>query len=311
MSAAPVEPKSRGLALRGAHAGLMLPVVLTLAACTLVAAAVAAPTPHSERARLGVFGLTLSYLETTQHQSSVFEGKRTTFTTTFDNDFRVTLLRAGKTLLSRSLGCAYCVPAGLEADRPQPSLHFVRLEPQSQPTALVDLFTGGAHCCFVSYLLTPNGGHVELVRELWGDPGYRLADLGDNGRLEFVTADDRFAYAFTAYAASLLPLRILSLEGTRLVDVTRSYPAELESDARAAWRLYLQVRRGPTPDVRGVLAAWAADEARLGDWKSATAALAVALRQGELAHGPAIAGWPIGRAYLTALQRFLTRLGYL
>ena len=150
---------------------------------------------------------------------------------------------------------------------------------------------------------------MRLVQQEWGDPGYRLGDLDHDGRAELVTADDRFAYAFTAYAASLLPIRILRLEGTSFVDVTSAYPGVVESDAASLWALYLKTRASQYPDVRGILAAWAADEARLGRWSEASAALERVLVRGDLDKGAAIDGWPIGRKYLTALDRFLTKLG--
>jgi hypothetical protein len=150
-----------------------------------------------------------------------------------------------------------------------------------------------------------------MLEHMWGDPGYRLDDLGHDGLSEMVTADDRFAYEFTDYADSALPIQIFRLIGSALVDVTRSYPAQIRDDAAGYWQGYLQARNQQDADVRGILGAWAADEALLGTWASASTALNGALARGDLNRGPTLSGWPKGRAYLTALRSFLTKNGYL
>ncbi len=169
----------------------------------------------------------------------------------------------------------------MEADHPEPSIHFDRLAAGGSPEALLDLYTGGAHCCFLTDFLLIDGSRVRMIQEAWGDPGYRLEALGGAVGSELVSADDRFAYEFTDYADSVLPIKILRLDGSALADVTRSYPREVEADAGSLWSLYLKTRAGHDGDVRGILAAWAADEALLGRWSHASAGLALALRAGR------------------------------
>jgi hypothetical protein len=260
------------------------------------------------RASDGLYAASFSYAVGAQRHSYTVQGKTTSFTTTVYSKFQVTLLRSGRVVLSRPISCPDCIPGGLAAARPASSLHFATLAGASEPTALVDFFTGGAHCCFVSYLLVAEASGARLLEHDWGDPGYRLATLGPGGQV-FVTGDDRFAYTFTDYAASVLPLEVLRLDGARLLDATRVYPAALDSDAARQWSLYLKLRATPSPDVRGVLAAWAADEALLGRWPAASKTLASALASGELAQGPTV--WPLGRAYIAALGSFLRKDGYL
>jgi hypothetical protein len=281
-------------------------------ACVLAATASGrVPARVQQQASSGDLHAVLSFLQRSSTQSYVLNGKTQHFTTTQDSGFRISLTRLGALLFSRGIDCADCQPAGLEAERPTPSVHFARLDPSGDPALLVDLYTGGAHCCFLTDLVLTSGSHVRLVRELWGDSGYRLVDLDHDGQLEFLTADDRFAYAFTAYAGSLLPIKILRLVGSRLDDVTRSYPAQVAADAASAWATYRSTRTSQEDDERGVLGAWAADEALLARWPAAEHALDQALAQGDLSRVKALPGWPTGGAYLTALRRFLTRLGYL
>jgi hypothetical protein len=282
------------------------------AALLCVAAALAAPALGGRvvltRVSDGGYAASFAYTVGSERHSYTIQGKTTSFTTVVYSNFRVTLLRSGRPVFSGSIRCLDCVPGGLAAARPSSSLRFATLAGAREPSALVDFFTGGAHCCYVSYLLLPEARGARLLKHDWGDPGYRLATLGPGGEL-FVTADDRFAYTFTDYAASVLPVEVLRLDGARLLDVTRSYPAALEADAARQWLLYLKVRATPSPDVRGVLAAWAADEALLGRWQAATATLTAALARGELAQGPTV--WPLGRAYIAALGSFLRKDGYL
>jgi hypothetical protein len=289
----------------------ILGVCVALACALPLGASGAGPRHVIERAHSGALTALLSYLETPETHSYVLAGKKTTFTNDVDGEFRLSLVRSGRLLFSSLLGCGGCQPAGAEAEHPRASIHFARLRAGKEPEALLDLYTGGAHCCFLTDVLVTGGPGTRIIKELWGDPGYSLADLDHDGVSEFVTADDRFAYAFTDYADSALPIKIVRLEGASLVDVTRSYPRQVAADAASLWGAYLGDRAGAYPDVRGVLAAWAADEALLGRWPAASSALDLALARGDLDQGPVIAGWPRGRRYITALHRFLTASGYL
>src|SRR5712691_5346949 len=76
----------------------------------------------------------------------------------------------------------------------------------------------------------------------WGNAGYRLVDLDHDGRPEFRSGDDRFAYAFTAFAASAWPVRIWHFDHGRMRDVTRAF-ALREGAAAAVPRGSRRARR--------------------------------------------------------------------
>jgi len=103
----------------------------------------------------------------------------------------------------------------------------------------------------------------------WGNPGYRLEDLNADGRLEFVSADDAFSYAFTSYAASRRPPRIWRFDGRKLLNVTRKYPNLLEKDAAECWTAFEEASpKDPDGDeVRGLAGAYVADLCLLGRCK--------------------------------------------
>lgn len=89
------------------------------------------------------------------------------------------------------------------------------------------------------------------------------ANVDHRERPELVSRDDRFAYAFTSFALSYFPSRIWHFDRGRLIDVTRRFPTEVAGDATGHWRSYVKLRQERL-DVRGVLAAWLADQYQRG-----------------------------------------------
>ena len=124
------------------------------------------------------------------------------------------------------------------------------------------------------------------------------------------SADDRFAYAFTAFAASGLPIQVWTInQNGVLTNVTRTQPDLIKKDALVWWHAYVSQRgKGVESDVRGVLAAWCADEYLLGDGPACTAELKTAVAKGYVSG----AGfWPSGTKFVAALHKSLSKWGYL
>src|SRR5262249_30274096 len=156
------------------------------------------------------------------------------------------------------------------------------LDADNEPEVLVELYTNGAHCCTVTliYRWDPRTNRYVSVARNWGDPGYRLAELDADGRPELVSADDRFAHEFTAFAGSALPTQIWRYDHGSFVDVTRRFPGVTKREVATLWHGYLADRKQKL-DVRGVLAAWAADEELLGHDDAVWPALQAAYRRGD------------------------------
>jgi len=173
--------------------------------------------------------------------------------------------------------------------------------------AVMDLYTGGAHCCFESVVALVDGPHRgRVLLHLWGDPGFE--GQRHEGVFDFVTADDRFAYAFTSFAASGLPMQVWTITPAgRFADVTSTRLDLVRADARQWWKAYLGERGKKDGDARGLVAAWCADEYRLGDRAACTTELASALKKGYL-RGPDI--WPQNAKFIAALERSLAKWGY-
>jgi hypothetical protein len=202
-----------------------------------------------------------------------------------------------------------CAPGGVGTRAS--SVHVIDLDHTGQPNVVLDLFTGGAHCCSIEQVFTFDPGTNTYVKSEhnFGDPGERTEDLNHDGRFEFVTADDAFAYAFTDFAASGLPLQILTFDGGRFKDVTNGYPALIRKDAAIWLKAFRRMARQHYPDSVGVIAAWAADEYRLGKVAAANRYLHQQARAGHLNSGLG-RSVPQGQKFVTALLRFLRRHGY-
>ncbi len=229
------------------------------------------------------------------------------------HDLRIAVRRRGRVFLSTAvarLACRDCSVSGLDVlVEPQP-LTVRDLDGDGEPEVLLDLYTGGAHCCFYTVILRYDGRTYRGTVAFWGDPGYDLRDLDRDGRPEFVTADDRFAYAFTSYAGSVLPIQVRRYDHGRLLDVTSEYPALVRSEAASLWAQYKQDHTHRDADLRGLLAAWLADQYRLGRGEEGWEQLEAAYRRGELSAPRVDPIWPAGRKYLAALRSFLVKTGY-
>jgi hypothetical protein len=230
-------------------------------------------------------------------------------------DVRIKITRGGAVLLDALVPapCDECpiIPAG-RGDAESPSLNLRDVDADGEPEALIDLYTGGAHCCSFTqiYVYHAASGAYRRVKGAWGDYGYELLDLGGDGLLEFESFDWRFAGAFTAYAASGAPPRIYRLTGGRLEDVTRGFRALIKRDLRRHVRLYKNWRDDDeAPEVRGFLAAYVADKYLLGQADTAFDLVYAAYRRGEL-NPPAEFGGPRGKRYISALRKFLRKTGY-
>ena len=264
-------------------------LLLALAAIAAVAPAAAATT---ETASSGAVAASLSY----DHTADSPEW----------SNLQLTIARDGTQLLAAdpSFGdCErpYCAPAGFGDAS---SIHAEDLDGDGEPEVIVDLYTGGAHCCYVSRFYRWDGtGYVPADRN-FGDPGYRIADLDGDGVKELITADYRFGYVFTAFAFSLMPVRIYDLEAGSWSLVTTRFPDRIRRDAKLNWHYFLKA--GHQGEPRGAIAAWAADQFMLGHRAYARRTLLRLARTGRL-HGE----FPTSqRKFAHNLFVFLGKRGY-
>lgn len=239
-----------------------------------------------------------------------------TGTTPSFSGMHLTISQSGSVLYDQpvhSKTCGnYCAPGATGATGSKASsVHIIDLDHTGQPNVVLDIFSGGAHCCSIAQVFTfdPATRTYAKTERNFGDYGDRIADLGHDGRHEFVTGDDAFAYAFTDYAASGLPLQILTFSGGRFRDVTTHYPALIRKDAAIWLKAYKGMARQHYADSVGVIAAWAADEYQLGRRAAANRYLAQQAGAGHL-KSPLGRSVAQGQRFVTVLKRFLRRHGY-
>jgi hypothetical protein len=195
-------------------------------------------------------------------------------------------------------GGAPCAPSGFQGD---PPLRVVDLDADGEPEVVYSAYTGGAHCCSVAqvYRLNAAANGYETLALNFFDPGFDVKDVDGDGRPEFLSRDDAFAYRFTAYAFSGLPILILRYSATGFKDVTSDYPALVRKDARL-WRgRYNRTRNRKDGIQRGPASAWAADQYRLGKRAEALSFLHAEVKRGHLK-----------ARFVKNLAKFLKKRGY-
>jgi hypothetical protein len=269
-----------------------LGVILTVLAAGLFLAAVAWAQSSSQTASAGGVSATFTY-----------SGSGITVTNP-----RLRIVRAGQTAYEEPVHAALCGsicgPGALGAHAH--SVRVIRLEPSGAPDVILELFSGGANCCFIDQVFTYSPfthGYLKTERN-FGSFGVTVKRIGKAKHWRFVSADENFKYEFTDGAASGEPIQIWSFSGRRFHDVTRHYPNLIATDAKR----WLHFFKQNLSNGVGLIAAWAADEELLGQDKLVQSTLATEARQGDLRDGNG--GGATGQRFITKLNRFLHQLGY-
>ncbi len=221
---------------------------------------------------------------------------------------KLEISRGGVQFYSQPVSSSHCVlGCGLESFGAGP-LEVKDLEGSGEGDPVLELNTGGAHCCTIVQVFSFDPGVMayRIVEHDFGDPGALLEDLAGDGRLEFESADDRFAYEFASYAGSGLPLEIWRFQEGRFVDDTAAFPSLIAADAARWLRVFIANRR--SGHGLGPIAAWAADEYLLGHQALVKRTLAREARLHRLRNAEHVGVG--GGAFIAKLERFLAKTGY-
>jgi hypothetical protein len=277
--------------------------LLSLITVSLATAAPASAEPVIESAASGQIAASLSY-ESTPEENSPYPKVSNAQLAITRGGQRAYSGAVASQLVNCQFGCWPLTVTGITTD----SVEVAELESNGEPDVLLHLWSGGAHCCIIDqiYSWSAASSTYGVVERSWGDLRPRLQDLASNGQLEFLTGDDRFAYAFTSYAHSGFPIEIFIFRSGTFIDVTRSYRSLVAADARKWLKAYrANVHRS---ECLGYLAAWAADEYLLGKRAQVRHTLqhenSLGHLRGELPSSPS------GRRYIRQLERLLHKDGY-
>lgn len=168
-------------------------------------------------------------------------------------------------------GRTISVPFQAGLDHAAANFAIGSLDP-SNPTAQVILstYTGGAHCCTersVVELLKTGWKVLDLPAGYEQDVDTFPKDENGDGARAFVLSDDRFAYAFAAFAGSWMPPRIFVVRQGALVELSgsRRYDKLYLADMARAKAACIDANGFPN----GGCAGFVADAARAGTFPSA------------------------------------------
>jgi hypothetical protein len=289
------------------------------AICAAVACLIAAPSalaattgPHTETETAGPVTATLTYTMKSEYEASDLRLAITR------NGVPATLEGGTNPNAGCGEGCEVAIPIGALSS-PGNKLHSITLtdlDGNGETEVIVDTYTGGAHCCSISaiYGWDPATNQYRHLVQFWGDPGYRLEDLGGAPGQELVSADPRFAYTFCAYVCSAMPVLVYRYQDFQLVDVTKQFPLQMRQQNRELRRIISRNGRKAADRfvVRGMLPALCANLYRLGEGASCRAQLQTALKRGWLAQEPGdkAAHWAGGKQYIARVERTLAKYGY-
>jgi len=149
------------------------------------------------------------------------------------------------------------------------TVQFAELDTKNRfPEILFSTYSGGAHCCFGTMVLSFNGKKWVRVPEgrVADGAAPRVQDIDNDGQAEVTEPDGAFLYAFSSYAYSNPPVRIYHLSGIKWIDVTR---APRFRSVHATDPKLVDEQCSPEKSSNGFWAGYVASEILMGEGKEA------------------------------------------
>jgi hypothetical protein len=149
-----------------------------------------------------------------------------------------------------------------------------RLTRDGDPQVIVTEFSGGAHCCTSTWILTRPSGAAAwslIDGEILDGSGYWVEDVDGDGALELMSVDNRFLYAFDSYAGSFAPIKIARLIDGKIEDVTERPEMKSRLAQDLAGLEYSAKNNKDLWSSNGFLVGWVASKIRLGQGDEAWA----------------------------------------
>ncbi len=130
----------------------------------------------------------------------------------------------------------------------------------------VHAFSGGAHCCFTSYLFTLEGGLHNILELFHGNAGMEVKDLDGDGRGELVVYRDYGYFGGLCYACSPVAVEVYKWDGARFYDATLQFP-EATNKKAAEYRWECQdalERKAEAEEMEGIALGYWVNMLRVG-----------------------------------------------
>jgi serine protease Do len=146
------------------------------------------------------------------------------------------------------------------------------------PQVVVTNYTGGAHCCTSTWILSRDSDHAAWSKtkgETLDGDGYWYEDVDGDGALEMLSIDNRFLYAFDSYAGSVAPIKIAKFQNGQIEDVSETPVMRKRLVQDLAGMEFEANKSSESWKQNGFLAGWLASKIRLGEgdaaWKKVVA----------------------------------------
>ena len=100
------------------------------------------------------------------------------------------------------------------------------------PEVIIETYSGGAHCCFGTQVYRLGAAPQLILQKPESNAGGFFEDLNNDDILEFITADDIFAYQYCAYAASPFAKVILQYDSAseEYLPASPRFPEEFQEN---------------------------------------------------------------------------------
>jgi hypothetical protein len=110
----------------------------------------------------------------------------------------------------------------------------VDINHDGRPDLVLRGYTGGAHCCWTYWIITPSR-QPALQKKIENQAHVQFADFNHNGTITLVAQDGSFDYFDgLCHACSVFPDLYLRMQGDQIVDVSAEYRSRSDDEIKAA-----------------------------------------------------------------------------
>jgi hypothetical protein len=105
------------------------------------------------------------------------------------------------------------------------SISEASLSSDGKKTILIDVYSGGAHCCNTLYACKIKYDKLIFTDTLYlADSYFDVEDIDKDGKEEILANDMMFAYAFTNFAETRAPYLVYIIENDKFKNISKKFP---------------------------------------------------------------------------------------